>query len=468
MDNINVKSRRWRSSPEIEKDLAQSPIIESIREAAALRVFLRSALPANGYKAAPEWQQIVTLTPAGEEALRLLRMPSDHAVERADILMAMFCLFFHHDLFVDCAKCNLKALQQLVNSELLSGQLRWPHRFGRLLYDRFNDSYSGDRTDHLLPEEALALVGGTPQGVYQVGRLVSGPLGLIEASCARYLPPTQSLVLWHCSDPGCQSAHVVDLLPVEVPLVQVIREVRKALGTHLGPASEWLRPLAYVLGGDIPRQPYTYFDVCTIIADCIVCEERSSLVAAALSGSNGASLRDLLGKPPRKKTAGRGAPEALAKALGDEEQLQLLLLLRDCDLIGLIDQCIKHGSIRVPLGEKRRARVSPPASSHTPTSELSSLGIRCSGNEPLLDFCALVWEAYSSSSRTSELDWRLRNRLVSGTQNMLLDYLSKNEPSAAVRDLVLASEPVTKAICEKLKCEVPTRRWTGAEVVCCG
>src|SRR3990172_4569599 len=115
--------------------------------------------------------------------------------------MATFCLFFHHDLFVDCAKCDLKALGELVNAELLSGSLRLPHQFGRLLYDKFNDSYSGDRTDHLLPNEALDLVHDTAQGVYQVGRFVSGPLGLIEATCARYVPPTRSLMLWHCSDP---------------------------------------------------------------------------------------------------------------------------------------------------------------------------------------------------------------------------------------------------------------------------
>ena len=357
MDIKNVKNVGWRSGPEIEKELAQSTCIDSIRKAAALRTFLRHALPTKGYKAAAEWRVVVSLTPAGEEALRLSGISSGQDVELADIHMAIFCLFYHHELLVDCAKCDLKALQRLVNTELLSGRLRWPHQFGRLLYDKFNDSYSGDRTDHLLPDEALALVDGTAQGVYQAGHLVSGPLGLIEASCARWIPPRRSLVLWHCSDPGCQSPHAVDLLPVEVPLVQVIREVRKALEAHLGPASEWLTPLADVLGGDIPREPYTYYDVVTTIAECIVREERSSLVTAAIGGSNGTLLRDVLGKPPRKKASGRGAPEALAKALGDEEQLQLLFLISDCDLIGLIDQCIKHSSICVPLGEIGRAHV---------------------------------------------------------------------------------------------------------------
>lgn len=454
MSNESPKNRRWRSSPEIKKELAQSPSIESIREAATLRSYLRNALLAKDYKASPEWEHIVALSPAGEEALQLSAAVPNQELARADILMATFCLFFHHELFVDCAKCDLKALRELVNIEMLSGNLRWPHRFGRLLYDKFNDSYSGDRTDHLLPDEALALVEGTPQGVYQVGRLVSGPLGLIEAACARYIPPTRSPVLWHCSDPGCQSAHTANLLPAEVPLVRMVRDVRKVLDVQLGPSSEWTHPYADLLGADIPREPYTYYDVCTVIADCIVNEERSSLLTAALSGGNGIPLREVLGKPPRKRTAGQGAPEALAKALGEAEQLQLLFLLKDCDLIGLIDQCVTHGIIRVPLAEIRRAKVAPRTYSRIPTSRLSSLGIRCSGSEPLLDFCALLWEAYSSSGGTSELNWRLRNRLASGTQNMLMDYLCKNEPSTVVNELILASEPVTKAICEKLNFSV--------------
>jgi len=451
MNNEITENRRWRSSPEISKELAQHPYIESIREISALWRYIRAALPVNDYKASSEWEHIIVLTSAGHEALQLSGVSQDQRYDRADILMAMFCVYFHHGLLIDWEKCDLKALHQLVNAELLSGRLRWPHRFGRLLYDKFNDSYSGDRTDHLLPDEALTLLEGTSQGVYQVGQLVSGPFGLIEALCARYIPPSRNLLLWHCSDPGCQSAHTVNLLPIEVPFVQIIHRVEMALDTILGPASEWPSSLTHLLGKDIYLQPYTYYDVSTIIADCIVSEERASLVTAALMGSNGSFLRDVLCKPPRKKASGQGAAEALAKALTDEEQLQLLFLLKDSDLIELIDQCTNRGTIRVPLAEKRMARFPPPAHVNTPTSELSSLGIRCSGFEPLLDFCALVWEAYSSSGRTSDLDWRLHNRLGSGTQNMLLDYLCKTEPSMALKELVLASEPVTKAICEKLK-----------------
>src|SRR6185436_13861663 len=131
--------------------------------------FLRSALPAHNYKASADWEKFLVLSPAGEEALHVSGV-SPRPQERANVLMAMFCVFFHHELVIDCAKCDLRGLHQLVNSDLISGRLRWPHRFGRLLYDKFNDAAFDDRTDHLLPDEALTLVEGTAQGVAQVGQ----------------------------------------------------------------------------------------------------------------------------------------------------------------------------------------------------------------------------------------------------------------------------------------------------------
>lgn len=452
MINESAKNQRWRPAPEIKKELAKSPQLENIREAASLRIFFRHALFPKEYKPAPEWAQMVVLSHHGEEALKLCGFSNRNEEERAEVAMAMFCLFFHHELLIDCGKCNLKGINTILHHEMVTMQLRWPHRFGHLLYKKFNDHYTGDRTDHLLPEEAWSLVDGTPNGVYQVGSFVSGPLGLIAVKHYRYVPPSREVLLWHCSDPGCHAAHAVELMQIQVPIVKMVSEGRNVLNAQFGPVSEWTTALADVMGRDIPRQPYTYFDVCALVADGVVATERTSLVTAALRGGKSNFLRDALSSPPRKKNAGQGSPEALAVSLGSEEQLQLLFLLDDSELVNLVDKSIEQGSIGVPLAEIRSSKNTLPTPNRIPTSEISSLGIRCSGSEPLLDFWALLWEAYSCSNKINELDWRLHNRTGSATQNVLLDYLSKNEPVQAVRELVLASEPITKVICEKLYC----------------
>src|SRR5579871_1782332 len=189
MGDESQKNRRWRSSPDISTELQQNLSIVSIREAATVRTFFRNALFANDYAASPEWERIVALSPAGEEAIRLSGLSPSTKLPKQELMMAIFCLFYHHELFIDCDKCDIKAARELLNTELLAGRLQFPHQFGRLLYDKFNDTYSGDRTDHLLPDEALRLVSKTPQGVSQVGRFVCGPLGLIESACIRYIPP---------------------------------------------------------------------------------------------------------------------------------------------------------------------------------------------------------------------------------------------------------------------------------------
>src|SRR5437870_9367141 len=134
MSNENPALQRWRSAREIEQELAKSPHLENIRHAAALRAFFRNALFSKGYKTTREWAQMVALSPSGEEAVRLCGFSNSSDDERAETAMTLFCLLFHHDLLVDCEKSDLKQITSVLRRELLSGQLRWPHRFGRTLY----------------------------------------------------------------------------------------------------------------------------------------------------------------------------------------------------------------------------------------------------------------------------------------------------------------------------------------------
>ena len=454
MANEMGKNPQWHSMPELRQRLAEASDIAQIREATALRAFLRNSLYVTNYRSDPKWAEIIVLTASGKEALAIAGIDTKTAEDRSDVMLALFCLFFHHELLVDCSKCNLEEVRRIIDAEIRSRLRPVPHRFGRLLYDKFNNTYGGDRTEHLLPDESLALVDGTSQGVYQVGQLVSGPLGLLNSDQPRYIPPSLTPRLWHCSDPGCGASHNVRLLPVDIPVVRYIRDIRKSLDEKLGPVSEWGSVLPDIVGGDVPREPYTYFDICSVIADCIVGTERESLLSAALTGNKGMHLREILSSPPRKKSAGQGAPETISKNLSQEEQLQLLFLLENSELLSLIDKSVGGKLILVPSTELRKSQNTPLASQESATSELSSLGIRCSGSEPIVDLCALIWDAYSSTNRTDELDWRLRNNTGIATRSALLGYLCQNEPAVAVKEVVLASEPVTRQICERIGCSI--------------
>jgi hypothetical protein len=53
-------------------------------------------------------------------------------------------------------------IRQIFEKELLNDRIRLPLRFGRTLYDRFNDTYSDTGTDHLLNTDVENLLRGTP------------------------------------------------------------------------------------------------------------------------------------------------------------------------------------------------------------------------------------------------------------------------------------------------------------------
>lgn len=444
----------WRPVTEIQSELEESDEISFIRLAASLRAFFNGSIFAPDYEADVQWSNFVKLTPAGQIAFEMIEKEVVSDPRDADLKMGLFCLFYHHELLIDCANSDLKGILELLQRELMSQRLQLPHRFGRLLYDKFNDEYQGNRTDHILAEEAWDLLTGTSVGVYQVGYLVSGPLGIAEVGHLRYVPPVRNLQLWHCSAPGCESVHNVDLIRFDVVPQKIIAAGRELLRASMGPESEWGSALPDFLGADIPRQPYTYFDVCTLIADCIVESERTALVAAALANGAGEMLRSYLAQPPRKKAAALGAPEAIALKLSPEEQLQLLWLLSNADLVSLIDKCVAASSIHLPLAEIRTSRNVPPSANRIPACELSALGTRCTSGEPLLDYWSLLWDAYEGSNRVGELDWRLHNTTGASPRSLLLDFLCKTELSSSLGELVLASEPITKVICERICCSL--------------
>ncbi len=253
---------------------------------------------------APTWAPALPLSSraAGQRTLsELSSVLTD--LGTADVILALFTKFFHHDLFFDYQESDSTKIREILGRELLQERVRLPHRFGRSLYDRFNDTYIDTRTDHLMSEDVQRLLQGSPIGVYQLGRLVSGPLGIIESEDSRFVPPILELPLWHCSDTGCNALHDVTFVAPNVPVVEAFSRIGKALHDRLGPAAEWSEVLNSQLHKETPRQ---YVDLPPLIADYIIGEELTVLLERALLGDRGVFLRGVLALPPRRKREADG------------------------------------------------------------------------------------------------------------------------------------------------------------------
>jgi hypothetical protein len=145
----------------------------------------------------------------------------------------------------------------------------------------------------------------------------------------------------------------------------------------------------------------------------------------------------------------KGKPEEVAAKLSQEEQHQLLLLLRDEDVVKYLDELIAYKEIRVPPAELRSIKTFVYGESHDTTSRLSSLGIRSTSHPPIIELSATVWSVYESLGISDDLLWRLRGHESSSIRHAVIDFVRTHGPEQAIRELILPSRAVTDKVAEK-------------------
>jgi hypothetical protein len=438
----------WKSLPEVEATVAESDR-ESIGRAYALSRFLLGAVPVSGYATDPRWAELVAPSAHGHSLIALEEeLATTFSTE--DLCLALFMHLYHLDLLIDVERTDLHGIQRLISSEITAGKLLLPHRFGRQIYDKFNDDVANSRTNHLEARDVLNLLQDTPIGVYQVGNYLSGPLGLLESKEARFAPPVAEVPLWHCSDTGCNALHTVTLLHPDTQVSEAYDVLDTLANGEWGPPSEWNGVLRELHRGDLWDNGRPYYDLIAVIGDCIVGQDRSNLLSFVLRSPTGKWLREVLAMPPRRKNASEGSAEAVVGRLSESEQMQLLLMLSDSDLVSLIDRAVANDHIEIPPNELRSPRMTPLRISRLDTgTEISSLGSRSAPDSPLITLTSVVWAAYEEYASLQELGWKLNRRADVPEQSDVFHYVKKVSPSDAIRDLILSSMPVTQAVARK-------------------
>lgn len=417
----------------------------------ALHSLLSTATYPEGYSADSRWVDALVPSEAGRE---LLTRMSSQAIPEADLRLALFGLFWFQDPLIDFILTDLELIRCIIEKEAMARRFYWPLTQGRSLYDRCQ-KLGFSNYDNLASKDVALLLDGSPQGVYQVGSIVTGPLGILESQCARFFPPMQSLGLWHCPMLDCGSLHGVHLVPPSIPLVEAYRLLQQTSVKLWNTKSRWTMPVAC--------WPYTLEEVWRIqsemplfLGECILGEDRTHLLMKVLISQCGQGIRNIL-REKLKKTDGN--PATIAADLSAEQQLQLLLTLPDNQLKRLLDELVWSGVINVPAAEVREvdsSKRSLCSLSNKTALEMSSLGIRTTSHHPALLFRHLVWNAYTNHNELSDLDWRLQTPPGSNTQDELMKFLRTATPSVAIEKLILSSPRITSAVAEILETEIKT------------
>jgi hypothetical protein len=441
----------WLSVTAIDQFLETYPHRDALGAVYALHRFVSTAFYCAGFKAPSGWSDAITPTKAGTRVLHSLQEEfSDYTPD--DISLGLLRTLYHEDLLVDPAECNIERIRSLIEESLFSGQARWPYIHDRTLYDRFNDWPPREQSEHLEPDEYERLLSDTPQGVYQIGGMLIGPLGVLASAEQRFMPPVTLLPLWHCEDTGCKSLHQVTPLLRRVDAIKVAELMDAYLDQTAGRQSEWGTALKYIHRWELQTGPRAFYDLPSLLADGVVGSERTSLVDRALRSHSGGFLRGIIGAPPRKRQRSQGPSQIVALGLNAAEQLQLLLILSNAELINLLDQCIWDGTIRIATNETRAAQLQPSKlSSVDQSAELSVFGARSTNPDPLLALVALIWDAYQSRENLDELGWKLTKRVGRPSREDLMDYVRLRGPATAVNELILSSMSVALGVAKKLQ-----------------
>jgi hypothetical protein len=369
---------------------------EDLPYACALRCLVQTASYPTDYTADSRWQNAVTPTDAGEE---LLRRVSVFPIPRGDLLLALFGLFWFQEPLVDADRSDLALIRSLVADEARRRRLLWPFSHGRLLYDRYATLFP-DMRDAVTAQEWPTLLLDTPQGIYQAGKLLTGPLGILDSSCVRFFPPSQVLGLLHCPMLECGRLHPVRLVPPAIPLTEGYRLLESAATALWNTRSRWENTLS--CWPYPPQEGWrAYSDMPLFLGNCIVGADRTRLLEAALSSTDGDQIRSVL-----KSTSAKGGLAKIAESIDSEAQLQLLLTLADDKLKNLIDNLVWNNKIEVPAGEVRIVEPEKYAYRRVPIAhslQLSSLGIRETSQHPVLRLRSVVWNAYLQNRTMKQL-----------------------------------------------------------------
>lgn len=436
----------WKSAPETEAEVEKLEELERLERLFALSCYWKNAVFPEEYRADDAWLDLVVMAETADHLPEIDELRN--RFPEPDRVLALFGTFYHHNVLIDWKRSNIAGIRALLERELLQEKIRLPYRFGRLLYDRFNNIDHSSRTDHLLAPDVRKLLEGTPQGVYHVGNFVSGPLGIIEVQETRWIPPTLSLPLWHCSDTGCEALHSVNLIPPTNPVVEAFGEINKLLQDRLGPASEWYPSLRRIHRRDRWPHGRKYDDLPVAIANCFVDSERRKGLAAAIASEHGKKLRETLASSPRNKEDSQGSPSQISERLPPTATLQLLWALDDHTLVALADSLIEKREIDILVGENRPVRVRPRGIGVTDSgTKVSAFGLRSTRVDPIVFMSAAIQRAYAKRGLANELEWRVRREISDTLEESVIQFIRQNGPREALEHLVLSSQAITEELC---------------------
>lgn len=412
---------------------------------------LRNCIIERNYKISDDLNAAIILSDAGKKVRDQMATKESVPTKEANLLTLLATV--HIEPLVDVERIDLTKLVRAISKDVESGAMKYPLIFGRKLYDKAANLFPEERR-YLRHEDTLKLLRDETQGVFQSGRYIVGPYGIIETSHERPLTPTTLIPLQHCSDHSCRSIHSVQLTTsIDAAINRHRPALNKVLDEISDDPSEWSGFLS-----DVDEAVTNTFDenalppVIHVLGDCLDDEELKRLFVAVLDTTHG-SLRRAVAA-----FGLNGKADDIASDLNRAQMLQLLLTESDMTIIDILDATIRSEEILVPPGEIRRPRVAGRVSYGTwgYSGQIGPRGFRAVGDVPglpLLRLAQLCRQLFDVQ-RPEEMDalaWALRNVEGAIPTDRLEEFLRTESPHVIIRTLVLSRRENVESFCDTLR-----------------
>jgi len=345
---------------------------------------------------------------------------------------------------------DLSAMRAAISSEMRASRILFAYIFGRDLHDLAAMKFP-EKT-HLSNAETLSLLKQLPQGVFQEGWTVTGPLGAIESESYRSIVSRTSVPGYLCSDETCSAVHSIQLETAS----SAIQKTRGVVDTYIaknhgGKDDEHTRVIhEHVVSHYDPmfRRPSEgMFDT---LADAFSEAEMRAIaevaVREALKGSGAKS------KLSRRFGAVINSPTDYVGSLDPPTLLQVLMTFGNKEIIEAVDSSVKRGSIELAEYEIRTATISRRGDADW-AAQVGPLGVRSIAADAVAKrLYALLRTLYYDSQimEAEDLAYALGVPLEAGQGDLLGEAVRRFTPKRLLEELVLLNRRAASAAADFL------------------
>ena len=397
-----------------------------------LKYFLNNCIISKDYDFNNLDTNPIILSKKGQELFDKLKKGKYASTHENLIKLAVFLDFYRSELLIDIDKSDYKTFVKSVSNEIINGNLLFPWIYGRTLYDKYYEEFE-EQSRFLENEETLRLLKDTPQGVFQMGHQIIGPLGILHTENKRILPPVTEVQLWHCSDPSCVALHTVDLRSARTIISELLFEISEI--TREEEISEWYD--FYRVLCDSENTFYDDFklnDIPLTLVNSFGENELRLLLKEIIDTKEGA--RTIIPKGKRFQ----GASEKIISSLSKAECFQSILLFDSYDLLVATEKLIIERKIFIPSTEVRVSKIRKTGGFFNIKHECNRLGFRAISSDTHLSFIHLrnlILKLYSEEGLKQQLEWNLRFYEAASLKEKVEDYINSEEPRKILKEVVL-------------------------------